>query len=79
MDTSEIVDVGAKSITVHHKYVLGSFDHNVALIELQKAVIFSAEIKPACLNRDRRNTQKAMEHVGWGTGYFNGTGFYAGN
>lgn len=72
--TSKLVTVGAKSLTVHPKFVVGTYDYNIALVELQKPVTFTSTIKPACLNRDKRNSRTEMVHVGWGNGYFNGSG-----
>uniref|UniRef100_A0A2A4JFQ7 Peptidase S1 domain-containing protein n=1 Tax=Heliothis virescens TaxID=7102 RepID=A0A2A4JFQ7_HELVI len=66
-DTLNAVDVYIKRVIVHPKYKAPKRYYDIALMELVRSVLFSADVQPSCLWTNHEITFTSKPHVtGWG-------------
>ena len=62
------VTLNVKKVFVHPNYMAGTFDNDLALLELDRPVPFQEHIIPVCLPNDEMNNVGGVATVaGWGS------------
>ena len=62
------VTLHVKKVFVHPNYVAGTFDNDLALLELSSPVTFQEHILPICLPTEENNYAGGVATVaGWGS------------